>query len=81
MEAILFNYLDKSIKYKRDMPKPQVQGPDDVLIKVSYAGICGTDIHILQVCDFYLHGSFSLVLPHSIVIQFSEERDRIAILI
>lgn len=30
----------------RDIPKPQILNGDEVLIKVSAAGICGTDVHI-----------------------------------
>jgi threonine dehydrogenase-like Zn-dependent dehydrogenase len=30
-----------------DLPTPQI-GPDDLLIRVKAAGICGTDIHILR---------------------------------
>ena len=30
----------------RDIPVPEVRKPDDVLIRVRYAGICGTDVHI-----------------------------------
>lgn len=29
----------------KEVPKPEL-GPDEVLIKVEYAGICGTDVHI-----------------------------------
>lgn len=32
----------------QDRPVPTVQAPDDVLIEVAAAGICGTDIHILH---------------------------------
>ncbi len=32
-----------------DVPIPQVQKPDDVLLEVEAAGICGTDLHILHV--------------------------------
>ena len=32
----------------RDIPKPIITKPDDILIKVSAAGVCGTDIHILH---------------------------------
>lgn len=32
----------------QERPVPQVAGPDDVLIEVEAAGICGTDIHILH---------------------------------
>ena len=28
---------------------PQISGPTDVLIKVAFAGLCGTDLHILEV--------------------------------
>lgn len=38
-----------------DVPKPE-PGPDDVLIKVHRAGICGTDIHILK-------GEYEAVYP------------------
>jgi threonine 3-dehydrogenase len=31
----------------RDVPKPDC-GPSDVLIKVHYAGVCGTDLHIWE---------------------------------
>jgi 2-desacetyl-2-hydroxyethyl bacteriochlorophyllide A dehydrogenase len=33
----------------KSMPVPQVQAPDDVLLAVKAAGICGTDVHILAV--------------------------------
>lgn len=32
----------------RDIPIPAVQKPDDVLIRVSAAGVCGTDVHIFE---------------------------------
>ena len=28
--------------------KPLIENPDDVLVKVEFAGLCGTDIHIVQ---------------------------------
>ena len=33
----------------REAPIPTVQNPDDVLLKVEAASICGTDVHILHV--------------------------------
>jgi threonine dehydrogenase-like Zn-dependent dehydrogenase len=33
----------------RDVPEPEITKPDEVLIKVELAGICGTDVHILEV--------------------------------
>ncbi|MDP3740781.1 MAG: hypothetical protein Q8R08_00450, partial [bacterium] len=29
--------------YLVDVPKPEIQNPDDVIIKVHYAGVCGSD--------------------------------------
>lgn len=34
----------------RDVPRPDIRSPQDVLIKIGRAGICGTDVH------YYLHG-------------------------
>jgi len=33
----------------KEVPEPKITGPDDVLLKVEFAGICGTDVHILEV--------------------------------
>ncbi|MEW6231747.1 MAG: alcohol dehydrogenase catalytic domain-containing protein [Chloroflexota bacterium] len=33
----------------REVPVPKVEKPDDVLLQVEGAGICGTDVHILDV--------------------------------
>jgi len=32
----------------RDVPEPELRRPDDVLIEIEAAGICGTDLHILE---------------------------------
>ena len=32
-----------------DVQVPEVINPDDIIIKVGYAGLCGTDLHIIQV--------------------------------
>eukprot|EP00088_Acartia_fossae_P070882 TRINITY_DN9593_c0_g1_i3.p1 TRINITY_DN9593_c0_g1~~TRINITY_DN9593_c0_g1_i3.p1 ORF type:complete len:370 (-),score=74.78 TRINITY_DN9593_c0_g1_i3:83-1159(-) len=31
-----------------EVEKPKLRGPDDVIVKVAFAGICGTDLHILS---------------------------------
>ena len=49
-----------------DIPQPAV-GPDDVLIRVKAAGICGTDIHILK--GEYALARFPMVPGH----EFSGE--------
>jgi L-iditol 2-dehydrogenase len=38
----------------RDVPKPQVTDPDQVLVRVRAAGICGSDLHVYEgklLCD------------------------------
>jgi len=42
MKAAVFEEI-KKIVYREDYPKP-VPGSDDVLVKVNYCGICGSDI-------------------------------------
>ena len=31
------------------VPVPVISAPDDVIIEVGYAGLCGTDLHIIAV--------------------------------
>ncbi len=33
----------------REVPVPRIKNPDDVLLEVEAAGVCGTDLHILEV--------------------------------
>jgi len=42
IKAAVFEDI-KKIVYKEDYPEPSI-GPDDVLVKVHYCGICGSDI-------------------------------------
>lgn len=47
MDAVQFTACGKRLQLSQlDIPK--VSNPQDILIKVAYAGICGTDLHILQ---------------------------------
>ena len=32
----------------RDIPAPQVQRPDDVLLRVDVVGVCGSDMHYFK---------------------------------
>lgn len=48
MQAVVFNLQEKSLGVaEKDIPK--VENADEVLVKVAYAGVCGTDLHIIQV--------------------------------
>lgn len=31
-----------------DVPEPKIQGPLDVIVKIGAAGVCRTDLHILE---------------------------------
>ena len=46
MKALVFKEIGK-IELE-DIPIPEVNNPDDVLIKVTACGICGSDVKILQ---------------------------------
>ncbi|KAG5880769.1 hypothetical protein JTB14_012649 [Gonioctena quinquepunctata] len=47
MEAIKFTAKTKELELVK-VPIPKVSNPQDVLIKVAYSGVCGTDLHIIQ---------------------------------
>ena len=32
-----------------DVPVPEIINDDDVILKIGYAGLCGTDLHIIAV--------------------------------
>ncbi|GBP56615.1 D-arabinitol dehydrogenase 1 [Eumeta japonica] len=48
MEAVVFDGMKLKVSYQKDFPIPKIVNDDDVIIKVAYAGVCGTDLHIIQ---------------------------------
>ncbi|MGI5848673.1 MAG: zinc-dependent alcohol dehydrogenase [Christensenellales bacterium] len=46
MKAVIYEAPGKW--HFEDRPKPKIENPDDVLLKVKGVGICGTDLHILD---------------------------------
>ena len=46
MQAVVF--LEAGRWILRDVEEPRLERPDDVLLEVESAGICGTDLHILS---------------------------------
>lgn len=54
-------YGDRDIRLG-EVPDPQV-GPEDVLVAPSYAGICGTDLHIFR-GEFHNRVTYPAVLGH-----------------
>ncbi|XP_074025911.1 D-altritol 5-dehydrogenase [Leptinotarsa decemlineata] len=47
MQAINFTAKTKKLELVQ-IPIPKLSNPNQILIKVAYSGICGTDLHILQ---------------------------------
>lgn len=58
MRAVVYHGPDEV--RVREVPDPQVPGPDGALVRVTVAGICGTDLHVI-------HGDFPGVTPGMIV--------------
>lgn len=48
MEAIRYTVKTNKLEYST-IPIPKISSPTDVLVKIAYAGVCGTDLHIIQV--------------------------------
>lgn len=46
MEALQFTGKTKKLQYVQ-IPVPKITEPNQVLVKVAYAGVCGTDLHII----------------------------------
>lgn len=47
MEAVQFNPVSKTLSLEK-LPIPSELNKDEVLVKVAYAGVCGTDLHVIQ---------------------------------
>lgn len=48
MLALRFHPGEEEFILEEKVTIPKVENDDDVLVKVEYAGMCGTDIHIVQ---------------------------------
>ncbi|KAM3955661.1 LOW QUALITY PROTEIN: D-altritol 5-dehydrogenase-like [Aphomia sociella] len=48
MEAVLFDGSTLTLKYDNRYPIPKLLNDTDVIVKVAYSGVCGTDLHIIQ---------------------------------
>ena len=69
MLALQFHPSESDFILKKDIPKPTLdEENDDVLIKVEYAGLCGTDVHIVKVCFLFIRDVRRV--PHSCFTSF-----------
>ncbi|MFW9867258.1 MAG: zinc-binding dehydrogenase [Candidatus Thorarchaeota archaeon] len=66
MKAAVFEDI-KKIAYKEDYPKP-VPGPDEILVRVHYCGICGSDITNFKLKMYQI----PLVMGHEIAGEVAE---------
>ncbi|VVC99853.1 unnamed protein product [Leptidea sinapis] len=48
MKAVVFDGEKLSLKYDEKYPMPKILNDEDVIVKVEYSGVCGTDLHIIQ---------------------------------
>ncbi|XP_044739348.1 D-altritol 5-dehydrogenase-like [Chrysoperla carnea] len=62
MEALLYDSNSKTSAVKQ-VPIPTIEEPDDVLIKVVYSGVCGTDLRITA-GEFPVQKKFPIILGH-----------------
>ncbi len=51
MRALIKHHAGEGLRFESDRPEPEV-GPNDVLIRIRKAGICGTDRHIWEWDDW-----------------------------
>jgi len=47
MKAVQVVGYHQNVEMK-DVPKPEVSGPFDVIVRIGGAGVCRTDLHILE---------------------------------
>jgi D-arabinitol dehydrogenase (NADP+) len=48
MDALRYTAKTKKLELVK-LEVPQVTDPNTILVKVAYSGICGTDLHVIQV--------------------------------
>ncbi len=72
MKAIVYQDTDKVAV--SEIPKPQLQHPEDAIIKVTLAAICGTDIHMIHGAAPMMPGE---VLGHEFVGVIEELGERV----
>ena len=73
MKSLVFSAKQCKVNVK-DVPIPADIGPDDVLVKVAYAGVCGSDLTMMR-GDFYISEQPQLILGH----EFSGTVEKVSI--
>ena len=55
MQALRYHPGESDFVLERNLSHPVIEDDDDVLVKVEFAGLCGTDLHIVGVRFFLIH--------------------------
>lgn len=66
MKAAVMHQYDEKLENKewvvyQDVPDPKITGPNDVIVKIGAAGVCRTDLHVIE--GLWVNHS-DLELPH-----------------
>ncbi|RZF44194.1 hypothetical protein LSTR_LSTR003834 [Laodelphax striatellus] len=48
MQALVFDPAERNLSFIPSKPIPVISNPDDVIVKIAYSGVCGTDLHIFE---------------------------------
>lgn len=53
MKAAILNDYDTSLNRQefvvyKDVPEPRIEGPSDVIVRIGGAGVCRTDLHVIE---------------------------------
>ena len=65
MKAARLHEYDKALVIE-DVPMPEVKGPHDVVVRVGAAGVCRTDLHVIEQVWRQTLDSDGLLLPYTI---------------
>ena len=71
MQALRYHPGESDFVLERNLSHPVIEDDDDVLVKVEFAGLCGTDLHIVGVRFFFISMP-CLVIPEFFQTIFRE---------
>lgn len=55
MEALVFDKASGVLKHEKNRKVPVLINDNDIIVKVEYSGLCGTDLHIIEVSFTFKH--------------------------
>ena len=59
MKAVVFKEPYKIAV--EDRPIPRIKEPEDIIVKVTYSAVCGSELHIFRVCSFHTKSMATLI--------------------